>query len=95
MARWQKVLAAMMTDPKPRSYTYQDAAVVLEGLGFTLASRGGGSHRKWRLALPSQARGSRSVIIGLLERGHGPLPPEYIKDMVRILRENGLLPEGL
>jgi hypothetical protein len=63
-------------------------------LEFTLAKSGGGSHRKWRRVLDSDT-GKRTVIIGLLQKGSGNLRPEYIKDMVRILRENDLLPDGV
>jgi len=94
MASWRKVLAAMVADSNPRSYTYQQAATVLGHLGFALAKPTGGSHRKWRRALdvPRNAP-PRSVIIGLVEKGTGTLKPEYVKDMIRILRENNLLPD--
>lgn len=80
----------MAADGKPSQYTYDDAATVLAHLGFTLASGSGTSHRKWRLKAP----GKPAVIIGLLDRGHGHMNQVYVKDMIRILRENDLLPKG-
>jgi hypothetical protein len=94
MASWRKLLARMVSDPNPRSFTYEEAASVLGNLGFHLAKPGGGSHRKWRRVVEA-AEGKRTVIIGLVEKGSGTLRPEYVKDMVRILRENGLLPDGV
>ena len=90
VARWEKLLAAMLTDRKPRSYTYEDAALVLSRLGFSLAPRRSGSHRLWRIVV-ADPTGPRSVYVGLIERGHGTLPPEYVKTMVRILRDNALV----
>lgn len=81
----------MVADPDPRSYTYEDAATVLGQLGFALAKPTGGSHRKWRRVVEDSA-GRRTVVIGLVQKGRDTLKPEYIKDMVEILRENNLLP---
>jgi hypothetical protein len=89
MSSWRKLLARMAADRKPTGYTYDDAATVLARLGFTLASRSGTSHRKWRREVP----GKPTVIIGLVDRGNGPIRPVYIVEMIRILRENDLLPE--
>ena len=91
MAKWRKVLARMLQDTDPRKYTYDDAAGVLQQLGFTLAPHGDGSHRKWRY------RGVEGlvVVIGLVEKGSGTLKPVYIRDMVKQLRDNRLLPENM
>ena len=77
----------MAADPKPVSYTYEQATTVLSHLGFSLAGSGGSSHRKWRRKVGQQP----AVTIGLVDRGHGPLKRVYIEDMIRILRDAGLL----
>jgi hypothetical protein len=94
MASWRKLLARMVSDPNPRSFTYQEAATVLGNLGFHLAKSGGSSHRRWRRVVEAEG-GPRTVVIGLVEKGSGTLRPEYVKQMVRILRENGLLLDGV
>lgn len=94
MGSWRKLLERMVADPKPRSYSYDEAATVLGQLGFQPKGRGG-SHRKWRKAITEPDGTTRGVIIGLLDTGRGNLPPEYIQDMVQILRENNLLPDGV
>lgn len=91
MASWRKRLARMAADEKPNGYTYDEAARVLENLGFALASGGGTSHRKWRRKDP----GKPAVVIGLMDRGSGTIKKEYILDMMAILRANNLLPEGV
>lgn len=88
MARWKKLLAQMLTDASPTTYTYQEAATVLAHLGFELAPHGGGSHRKWR----QKTTFGNSVIIGLVDKGAGTLKPYMIRDMVSQLRQNDLLP---
>ncbi len=76
-----------MTDPKPVNYTYDEVAALLRRLGFEVQASGGGtSHRKWRL----QREGRPSIWIGLVERGHGKLPPGYIREIQRVLRDAGL-----
>jgi predicted RNA binding protein YcfA (HicA-like mRNA interferase family) len=94
VARWEKLLAAMLTDTRPRSYTYDDMVTVLTQLGFTLARRGSGSHRNWRRELPdsSEPNGHRTVNIGLVDSGSGTLKAVYVKQAMRTLRENNLLP---
>jgi hypothetical protein len=92
MASWRKLLARMVADTDPRSYSYQEAATVLSQLGFVLAKPTGGSHRKWRRLIENGAE-RRTVVIGLVERGSGAIKPEYVKDMVQILKENNLLPD--
>lgn len=94
MASWRKLLAAMVADSKPRSYSYEQAATVLSNLDFQLATTSGTSHKRWRRVVEDE-RGRRSVIIGLVKPSRGSVPPEYIQDMVRILRENDFLPDGV
>jgi hypothetical protein len=91
MSSWRNLLAQMAADHNPCTYSYSDAARVLTRLGFALASRPGTSHRKWRREIGD----GRVVIIGLVDRGHGPIKKAYIVDMIAILRENNLLPEGV
>lgn len=91
MARWEKLLERMLSDPKPITYTYADACAVLKALGFEVAPHSGGSHRKWRLKLPD----GNVVLVGLVEKGHGTLKPYLIRDMVALLRSNGLVPKEL
>jgi predicted RNA binding protein YcfA (HicA-like mRNA interferase family) len=88
MARWKKLLGGMVNDASPTTYTYDDAVAVLRQLGFELAPHGGGSHRMWRLRDPA----GNTVVIGLVDRGAGPLKAYLIRDMVRQLRANGLIP---
>lgn len=90
MARWQKVLARMLTDAKPTSYTYDEATAILRGLGFELAPSAGGSHRKWRYA-----RDGRVVYIGLVESGKGTLKAYLVRDMIKALHDANLLPTEL
>ena len=87
MAQWQKLLARMRQDGRPVGYSYNDAALVLRGLGFALAPHGPGSHRKWRRALVD----GRTVVIGLVDRGSGPLKPYLVRDMIAQLQLAGLL----
>ena len=68
---WKRTLERMLKDTKPTTYTYGDAAVVLQALGFVVAPHGGTSHRKWRALAPA----GNSVIIGLVEKGSGTLKP--------------------
>ena len=97
MGSWKQLLASMVADQNPKSYTYQEAASVLLNLGFEPPRKTGGSHRKFRLEVPddSSPSGRRGVIVGLVERGHGTLKPKYITVMVQTLRDNHLLPEGV
>jgi hypothetical protein len=91
MSSWRKRLAEMANDANPCNYTYNDACGLLKALGFSLASRSGTSHRKWRL----KVEGKPAVIVGLVEHGSGPVRKEYILDMIEILRRNNLLPPGI
>ena len=79
----------MLNDSAPTAYTYDDAALVLRNLGFDLAPTRSGSHRKWRYKRP----GRNAVIIGLVEKGSGPMKPYLIREMVRQLEQNDLLPD--
>jgi len=94
MAAWKKLLASMVADRWPTSYTYAQAGTVLKRLGFDPPELTGGSHRKWRRVVhDAQApSGKRTVYIGLVDKGHGTMPPVYVREMVQILRENHLLP---
>ena len=78
----------MAEDPKPVSYSYEDAASILRALGFALAKTSGTSHRRWRIKAPN----GRSVTVALVDSGKGPIRSVYIKDMIRQLAENDLLP---
>lgn len=86
----------MVADTRPVSYTYSDTRVVLSHLGFTEEKPTGTSHRKWwRLVKDaSSSSGMRKVVIALKDDGGRPLKPGWIRDMVRGLRENNLLPPG-
>lgn len=95
MGSWRKLLADMVADPRPRSYTYEQASGVLKHLGFKAAARKeGGSHRQWRLEI-DDADGKRTVLIGLVQKGHGPMKRYLIEQMIDVLRANGLLPDEL
>ena len=96
MPSWEKRLAAMVADPDPRSYTYDEVARILERLAFVV-QKGGGSHRKFRreIADANSPSGRRGIIVGLVQKGHGTLPPKYITEMIRTLRANHLLPDGV
>ena len=88
MARWKKVLQAMLHDTNPRNYTYEDAALVLfHGLGFAEPPRSDGSYRRWRRRLPN----GTVVVVGLVNKGHGTLKPGYIRDLVKAVRDHGLV----
>ncbi len=97
MPSWQKLLARMVADSDPRSYTYQQAAGILVHLGFSPPAKTTGSHRRFRLEIddPADETRKRGVIIGLVEKGRGTLKPKYISVMVRTLKENNLLPSDV
>lgn len=78
----------MAVDPKPVNYAYEDAASILRALGFTLAKTSGTSHRRWRLMPPN----GQSVTVALVDAGKGPMKSVYIKEMVRLLQVNDLIP---
>lgn len=81
----------MLSDNKPTGYTYQDAALVLRKLGFDLAPTRSGSHRKWRL----KTAVGNAVIIGLVEKGSGELKPYLVREMLKQLKDNDLIPDDL
>lgn len=85
------MLAKMLSDSNPITYTYADASHVLAALGFEVAPHSGGSHRMWRRSLPS----GNAVVVGLVEKGSGSQKPYLIRDMVSQLRSNGLVPEDM
>lgn len=87
MASWRKLLAAMLSDSRPVTYCYDDAARILMHLGFEEAPNAGTSHRKWRL----RRDGRPTIIVGLV-KSTGQLRKEYILDMLDTLRQNDLLP---
>lgn len=89
--RWQRLLQRMLSDPRPVSYRYEDAAIVLRALGFEIAPTAGGSHRRWRLRTAS----GQTVIIGLVEKGHGTMKPYLIREMIAQLRTHRLIPRDL
>lgn len=86
MPRWERTLGEMMTNPRPVNYRYQDAAAVLDGLGF-VCTRGDGSHRIWKLRRPEG-----TIKVMLVDSGHGPLPPGYIRRMLQVLHAANLFP---
>jgi hypothetical protein len=100
VARWKKRLAEIVTDRRPVSYTYDElAGLLVNHLGFELA-KAQGSHRKFRRDVPDSSDPTRpektkGVIIGLLDYGSGPVPPEYVKQMVQTLQANDLIPDGV
>lgn len=98
MAQWKKLLARIVTDRRPTSYTYEElASLLVNRLGFTLATPIDGSHRRFRRFVPvaGEEGKARTVTIGLLDYGSGPVAPEYVKEMVQTLRANDFLPEGV
>ena len=91
MQKWRKTLAQMVQDSNPVSYRYDEAASILSALGFAEPPRKAGtSHRPWRYRNKGVL-----VVIGLKEAGRGTMKPCYVRDMVRTLCENGLLPADL
>lgn len=87
----RKLLSSMMRARDPRGFTYDDAATVLKSLGFEpTRTKPKGSHRLWRLEVTTVG-GRNSVYVGLVDKGHGTLKPEYIKKMIEILLQNQLI----
>lgn len=95
MGGWRSLLLDMVADQDPRSYTFHNAAGVLMNLGFVPPRKPSGSHRIFRreiedLGSPS---GKRAVTVGLVDAGKGTLKPIYIREMIKVLRANSLLPD--
>lgn len=80
----------MANNPKPVSYAYDDAASILRATGFVLAKTSGTSHRRWRIKAPN----GQSITVALVDAGKGPMKSVYIKEMIRLLSENDLIPPG-
>lgn len=93
MSRWKRLLARMLHDSDPRGYRYEEAAGILERLGFVLSpcSRQT-SHRVFRCAGPS---GKIISMIRLVEKGHGTLKPYLVREMMAELKSKGLLPDDV
>ncbi len=87
----------MVADADPRSYSYEEAAGILLQLGFSPPARPSGSHRKFRIEVddPTDSTRKRGIIVALVQKGRGNVKPKYITVMIRTLRDNKLLPEGL
>lgn len=80
---WRRRLANLMADKKGTGYSYSDLANLLGNLGFELCiPSGGSSHRKFRFKRDAGA----VVWVGLVEKGHGEVPPGYVRTMQRTLR---------
>jgi hypothetical protein len=96
MASWKKFLARVAADSRPISYSYEQlAGLLVNHLGFELAKPIDGSHRRFRRRIPDPMRPGCeiTIVIGLV--APGLQKPVYIKEMLRVLRENSLLPEGV
>jgi predicted RNA binding protein YcfA (HicA-like mRNA interferase family) len=95
MGGWRSLLLEMVADTDPRSYTFDDAASVLINLGFFPPRRPSGSHRIFRKEIEdkSSPSGKRAITVGLVDAGKGTLKPIYIREMIKVLRANSLLPE--
>lgn len=91
MAKWEKVLRAMLADTNPVNYTYEEAASILERLDFVVAPKSGSSHRKWRRAVS----GGNVAYVGLVNKGSGTLAAWQVRDMIAELRKHRLLPKGM
>ena len=96
MSQWKKLLRRMVADQRPVSYRYDEAAGVLERLKFTQAPPEGSHRRFWKeVPDPTSPNGKRTVTIGLVDKGSGPVHHVYIRQMVRSLQEHHLLPDDL
>lgn len=90
MAGWEKSLRAMFASANPCTFSYEDCARVLRRLNFVEAPNSGTSHRKWVLVRDGEPR----LFVGLRKPSSGPVGKEYVKDMLRVIRENGLFTDG-
>lgn len=94
MNRANKLLDAMLRSSDPRQFRYRDAAAVLTSLGFEPArTKPSGSHRVWRRRL-NVGDARSTVYIGLVDPGNGTIKPVYIKQMLAILLQHGLIQGG-
>ena len=91
MPRWNKLLSRMLRDERPVHYTYANAVLILRALGFVLAPHGPGSHRKWRRV----SCDGRTIVIGLVDRGTGPMKAYLVRDMIAQLTLAGLITDHL
>lgn len=87
MSAWEVLLREMRASAKLTGFSYDDAAKVLTGLGFTCPTGGGGSHRNWRRRLPN----GELVVILLVDTGRGEIKPPYLRKMFRQLKAAGLI----
>ena len=96
MPSWKKLLADMVADPRPRSYSYQDAVTVLRHLGFTPANaKPKGSHRVWRYEFrDDEGKKITTAVVGLVDSGSGKLKPKYITKMIDVLQSHKLLQQA-
>lgn len=93
MARWKRLLGRMLHDTDPRNYRYEEAAGILQRLGYELSPCSSGtSHRVWRCL---GADGKILSLILLSEKGHGTLKPYQVRDMMAELKSKGLMPDDL
>lgn len=91
MSSWLKLLAQVAADPHPAGYRYEELANILRNLGFETPKKSGSSHKVWRQAFTS-GDNKRTVVVVLVDPGRGTVKPVYVRHMVKILRENNLLP---
>ncbi len=78
----------MLGSRNPCNFSYEDCVRVLLHLNFTEAPNSGTSHRKF----VRREDGKPQVTIGLLKPSAGSVGKEYVKEMLRELRSNGLTP---
>lgn len=81
----------MLADTNPGNYRYDEVVRILRKLEFTLAPTGDGSHCTWR----REIRAGVTARVGLVEKGHGTLKAVYIVEMLKVLRDHGLIPTDL
>jgi hypothetical protein len=91
VSSWVKLLGQIATDPRPAGYRYEELANILRNLEFETPKKSGSSHKVWRRAFTSGDT-KRTVIVVLVDPGLGTVKPVYVRHMVKILRENDLLP---
>jgi hypothetical protein len=92
VSSWRKLLGQIVQDQRPAGYRYEELANILRNLGFETPKKSGSSHKVWRRAFTSGDT-KRTVVVVLVDSGRGTVKPIYVQHMVRILRENDLLPK--